>query len=133
MAELSSRARIGHKPSLMPVPKPADQSPYRGYRFPPEIIAHAVWLYFRFDASFCDVQDLLTERGVIVNPESIRQWRAKFDETFAAGLRRRRGRAGDKWHVYEVLLKILRGKDVLAVASRRPGRRGARHPSAGPT
>ena len=45
-----------------------DASPYRGYRFPPEIIAHAVWLYFRFHLTFCDVQDLLAERGVICQP-----------------------------------------------------------------
>ena len=55
----------------------ADRSPYRGYRFPPEIIAHAVWLYFRFHLSFRDVQDLLGERGIIVSHESIRQWCAK--------------------------------------------------------
>jgi len=32
---------------------------YHGYRFPPEIIVHAVWLYHRFCLSFCDVEDLL--------------------------------------------------------------------------
>jgi putative transposase len=36
---------------------------YRGYRFPPEIIARAVWLYHRFTLSFRDVEDLLAERG----------------------------------------------------------------------
>ena len=35
---------------------------YRGYRFPPEIISHAVWLYYRFGLSFRDVEDLLAER-----------------------------------------------------------------------
>ena len=39
---------------------------YRGYRFPPEIISHAVWLYHRFGLSFRDVEDLLAERGVTV-------------------------------------------------------------------
>jgi transposase-like protein len=47
-----------------------DRVLYRGYRFPPEIIAHAVWLYFRFHLSFRDVQDLLAERGIIVSHES---------------------------------------------------------------
>ena len=46
---------------------------YRGYRFPPEIISHAVWLYHRFCLSFRDVEDLLAERGVIVSYETIRQ------------------------------------------------------------
>src|SRR3954470_7601452 len=86
-----------------------DRVLYRGYRFPPEIIAHAVRLYFRFHLSFRDVQDLLAERGIIVSHESIRQWCTKFGATYAAGLRRRRVRAGDKWHLDEVALKI-RGK-----------------------
>src|SRR3982075_3706653 len=75
--------------TLMSVAEPADRSPYHGYRFPPEIIAHAVWLYFRFHVSFRDVQDLLAERGVVVSHETIREWCTKFGATFAAGLRRR--------------------------------------------
>ena len=47
---------------------------YRGYRFPPEIISHAVWLYHRFGLSFQDAEDLLAERGVTVTYEAIRQW-----------------------------------------------------------
>src|SRR6266849_10797548 len=90
----------------MSVAEPADRSPYRGYRFPPEVIAHAVWLYFRFHLSFRDVQDLLAERGVIVSHEAIRQWSTKFGATFAGGLRRRRTRVGDKWHFDEVMLTI---------------------------
>jgi putative transposase len=39
---------------------------YKGYRFPPEIISHAVWLYFRFSLSFRDVEELLAQRGIIV-------------------------------------------------------------------
>jgi transposase-like protein len=47
---------------------------YHGYRFPPEIISHAVWLYHRFCLSFRDVEDLLAERGVVVSYETIRSW-----------------------------------------------------------
>ena len=68
----------------MSLAEPADRSPYRGYRFPPEIIAHAVWLYFRFHLSFRDLQDLLAERGVVVSHETIRQWCTKFGAAFAA-------------------------------------------------
>jgi putative transposase len=101
---------MSDKPHLMSVAAVQnDTSPYRGYRFPPEIIAHAVWLYFRFHLSFRDVQDLLAERGIIVSHEAIRQWCTKFGASFAAGLRRRRVRTGDKWHLDEVALKI-RGK-----------------------
>ena len=47
---------------------------YRGYRFSPEIISHAVWLDHRFALSFRDVEDLLASRGVDVTYEAIRKW-----------------------------------------------------------
>ena len=50
-----------------------DKPLYHGYRFPPAIISHAVWLYHRFCLSFRDVEDLLAERGIVVSYESIRQ------------------------------------------------------------
>ena len=46
---------------------------YKRHRFPPEIIAHTVWLYFRFALSYRDVEELLAERGVVVTYETIRQ------------------------------------------------------------
>jgi putative transposase len=47
---------------------------YRGYRFPAEIINHAVWMYHRFCLSFRDVEDLLAQRGITVSYEAIRLW-----------------------------------------------------------
>ena len=79
---------------------------YRGYRFPPAIISHAVWLYHRFGLSFRDVEDLLAERGVTVTYEAIRQWCLTFGLDYARRLRRRRGRLGDTWYLDEVFVKI---------------------------
>ena len=79
---------------------------YKGHRFPAEIIAHCVWLYHRFPLSFREVEELLLVRGVIVTYETIRQWCAKFGPVYAAGLRRRQPRPGDKWHLDEVFLTI---------------------------
>ncbi|MDP9313207.1 MAG: IS6 family transposase, partial [Chloroflexota bacterium] len=81
-------------------------SSYSGFRFPKEIISHAVWLYFRFNLSFRDVEDLLAERGVVVSYETIRQWTRKFAQTYSNHLRQRRARPGDKWFLDEVFLKI---------------------------
>ena len=47
---------------------------YRGYRFPPEIIQQAIWLYLRFTLSLRDVEDLLAERGIMVSYETVRRW-----------------------------------------------------------
>ncbi len=79
---------------------------YTRHRFPPEIISHAVWLYFRFALSYRDVEELLAERGVILTYETVRQWCRKFGQQYANTLRRRRVRPGDKWHLDEVFISI---------------------------
>src|SRR5208337_2669652 len=63
---------------------------YTGYRFPPEIIHQAIWLYLRFTLSLRDVEDLLAERGVAVSYETVRRWVNHFGPMIAADLRKRR-------------------------------------------
>jgi transposase-like protein len=79
---------------------------YAGYRFPPEIIQRATWLYYRFTLSFRDVEDLLAERGIIVSYETIRRWAIHFGPKIAADLRRRRPKPHSTWHLDEVYLKV---------------------------
>ena len=79
---------------------------YHRHRFPAEIIGHCVWLYFRFALSFRDVEEMLAMRGVVLTYETVREWCLKFGQTYANNLRRRSPRAGDRWHLDEVFLKI---------------------------
>ena len=81
-------------------------NPYRGHRFPKEIISYCVWFYFRFGVSFRDVEEAMAARGVMVSYETVRRWCDKFGTQYADSLRRRRTRTGDKWHLDEVFLKI---------------------------
>ena len=46
---------------------------YHRHRFPPEIISHCVWLYYRFRLSFRAVEELLFERGVELSYETVRR------------------------------------------------------------
>ena len=48
----------------------------------------------------------MATRGVLVSYETVRCWCDKFGKQYADGLRRRRARSGDKWHLDEVFLKI---------------------------
>jgi transposase-like protein len=59
-----------------------------------------------FPLSFREAEEMMMERGVVVSHETIRQWCRKFGQTYANGLRRRRPRPGDKWHLDEVFIKI---------------------------
>jgi putative transposase len=79
---------------------------YEGYRYPIEVIGHAVWLYHRFALSLRDVEELMLTRGVVVSCETIRSWGATFGLDYANQLRARHPRPGDKWHLDEVFIKI---------------------------
>src|SRR6202051_3619822 len=79
---------------------------YSGYRFPPEIIHQAIWLYLRFTLSFRDVEDLLAERGIAISYETIRRWVNHFGPIIGAELRKRRPKPHSIWHLDEVYLKI---------------------------
>jgi putative transposase len=79
---------------------------YAGHRFPAEVISHAVWLYFRFPLSLRHGDEILAARGITVSHETVRQWGLKFGQAFANQIRRRLPRAGDKWHLDEVVVKI---------------------------
>ncbi|SCC64295.1 DDE domain-containing protein [Rhodococcus qingshengii] len=81
------------------------RSPYKRHRYPAEIIAHCVWLYYRFTLSFRDVEELMLARGIVAH-ETIRTWCAKFGPEYARGLRRRAPEPGDTWFLDEVFVKI---------------------------
>ena len=74
------------------MPDPAGR--YHGHRFPAEVLAYAVRLYFRFALSFRDVEEILAERGIAVSYETVRRWVAKFGAQYADALRRRETRRG---------------------------------------
>jgi len=79
---------------------------YKRHRFAPDIISYAVWLYYRFNLSQRDIEDLLAERGITVSHESIRLWCIKFGAKYASRLKRRHQGYGDTFYIDEVFVKI---------------------------
>jgi putative transposase len=79
---------------------------YKRYRFPAEIIKYAVWLYYRFNLSHRDIEDLLAERGISVSYEAIRLWCNRFGPKYAARLKRKHRGYGDTFFIDEVFVKI---------------------------
>ena len=79
---------------------------YKRHRFPPEIIQYAVWIYHRFNLSHRDIEDLLSERGIVVSYESIRLWCNKFGPRYVRRLKRLHQGFGDTFYIDEVFVKI---------------------------
>ncbi len=63
--------------------KTNNPSIHRHHRFPPDVIAYAVWLYFKFPLSLRMIEDLLAQRGIIISHQTIRKWEEKFGRQFA--------------------------------------------------
>jgi len=79
---------------------------YARHRFHPDVIKRAVWLYFRFNLSFRDVEELLIERGIDVSYETIRRWVNKFGSTYAKRIKSRSEPPSPVWYLDEVYTKI---------------------------
>ncbi len=79
---------------------------YKRHRFPPSVIAHAMWLNFRFPLSLRLVEEMLFERGIVVSYDTIRCWAKKFGPDYAGRLRRKPPNRSDVWHLDEVVVTI---------------------------
>jgi len=86
---------------------------YKRHRFPPNIISYAVWLYYRFNLSHRDIEDLLAERGITVSREAIRLWCIKFGALYSRCLKRRHRGYSDTFYIDEVFIKINGKKHYL--------------------
>ena len=79
---------------------------YKRHRFPPAIIAHAVWLYFRFPLSLRLVEEMPLERGIVVSYETVRRWAMKFGRDYARRLKHKTPSRRDIWHLDEIVVSI---------------------------
>ncbi len=82
---------------------------YKRHRFPPQIIAHMVWLYCRFSLSPREVEDMLLERGIDVPYETVGRWCNKFGSAYSRQLRRKKACANDVWLLDEMMI-LIQGK-----------------------
>ncbi|MBA8879316.1 putative transposase [Phyllobacterium myrsinacearum] len=79
---------------------------YKRHRFPPQIIAHVVWMYYRFPLSLRLVEEMLLERGITVSYETIRRWAIKFGPNYARRLHRKQPSRTDVWYLDEMVITI---------------------------
>ena len=98
---------------------------YKRHRFAPDIISHAVWLYYRFNLSHRDIEDLLAERGITVSREAIRFWCIKFGAIYSRRLKRKHQGYGYTFYIDEVFAGVPDHSDqwqtALSMAGRRSG------------
>ena len=113
---------VGMKRIAQPHRMPASSAiSYAGYRFPPDVISYAVWLYYRFPLSLRMVEEVLAARGIELTYETVRRWSVKFGLGIARRIRSIALARGDKWHLDEVVVTINGRKHWLWRAVDRHG------------
>ncbi len=79
---------------------------YKNHRFPIDIVARAVWLYFRFNVSLREVEEMMLERGVAVSYETTRRWCRTHRADYARRLRCKSPSPSDIWHLDELVVRV---------------------------
>ena len=79
---------------------------YHRRRFHSDIIKRVIWLYFGFNLSLREIEELMTERGVDVSYETIRRWINRYGSVFAKRIKSRFQNPSPRWHLDEVYTKI---------------------------
>ena len=79
---------------------------YHRRRFHSDVIKRVIWLYFRFNLSLREIEELMAERGVDVSYETIRRWIDSYGSVFAKRIKSRAQNPSPRWHLDEVYTKI---------------------------
>jgi transposase-like protein len=83
-----------------------DRSEFIGFRLPPDVIAVSVRWYLRYGLSSRDVEELLAERGIVVDHVTVYRWVQRFTPLYIDAARPRRHSGGDRWFVDETYVKL---------------------------
>ena len=80
---------------------PVPASAFAGFRFSREVILLGVRWYLRYNLSYRDLEELLAERGVVVDHVTLFRWVTRFTPLLIDAARFTRHAAGDRWFVDE--------------------------------
>ncbi|MBL7488048.1 IS6 family transposase [Frankia sp. AgB1.9] len=92
-----------HRRRVRPV---VPASEFAGFRFPPEVITLAVRWYLRYSLSYRDVEELLAERGIVVDHVSAYRWVQRFTPLLIDAARPCRDIPGSRWFTDETYVKV---------------------------
>jgi hypothetical protein len=78
---------------------------FKWRQFEPEVILLAVGWYLRFSLSYRDVEELLAERGLLVDHVTVWRWVQRYAPEMERRLRSRLKPTNDSWRVDETYIR----------------------------
>jgi len=79
---------------------------FKGAQFPKDVILHAVYFYLRYGVSYRDLEEILAERGVVVDHATLNRWVVKYAPLIAIAAQRRKKPTAVSWRMDETYVKV---------------------------
>jgi putative transposase len=79
---------------------------FKGVHYPKLVILHVVFFYVRYAVSHRDLKDILAERGVRVDHDTLNRWLVKFAPQIAARVQASWCPTAKSWWMDETYIKV---------------------------
>ncbi len=79
---------------------------FKGVHYPKSVILHAVFFYLRYAVSYRDLEEILAERGIMVDHATLNRWVVKFAPLIAVRAQSRKRATTNSWRMDETYIKV---------------------------
>lgn len=79
---------------------------FKGAQYPKSVILYAAYFYVRFPISYCDLEEIMAERGVELDHATFNRWVEKYAGAIAGEAHRRKAPTGRSWRMDETYVKV---------------------------
>lgn len=79
---------------------------FSGLQFPKSVILYAVFFYVRYAGSYRDLEEIMAERGVVVDHATLNRWVVKFSPLIAVQAQARKRPTASSWRMDETYIQV---------------------------
>ena len=79
---------------------------FKGAHYPREVILYAVFFYVRYGVSYRDLEEIMAERGVLVDHATLNRWVVRYSPLIAAKAKKRKQSVASSWRMDETYIKV---------------------------
>ncbi len=79
---------------------------FEGTHYPKSMILFAVYFYVRYGVSYCDLEEIIAERGVMVDHATLNRWVVKYSPEAARDAQKRKAKTAESWRMDETYVKV---------------------------
>jgi putative transposase len=79
---------------------------FKGSHYPKDVILYAVFFYVRYAVSYRDLEEIMAERGVVVDHATLNRWVVKYSPLIACEAHRRKSATNSSWRMDETYIKV---------------------------